>query len=290
METEPDEISLRELFDTLWARRWLIAALSLSLGVMAAAVSLLMPEKYEASMVLSPVDDDGGKLGRAGAIFSQFSGLASLGGFSVGASGRKAAAVATLQSHGLIEDFIRNKDLLPILFADDWDAGKKGWKIDDPEKMPTVWKAEKLFSKSVLRVSEDKKSGLLTLTIEWTDPVLAAQWAKELVEQTNLKLRAKAINESDTNIAYLNEQLAKTSVLELQKAIYSLIETEIKKVMIANGSEEFAFRVVDPARVAEERTSPKRTLITLVGLFAGLMMGMVVALAMPRRAEVGGRP
>lgn len=286
MENDSEEISLRELFDALWDRRALIVALTLGFGIAAAVVSLLLPEKYEASVVLSPVDDDGsGKLGGAGALLSQFGGLASLGGVSLGGGGTKSVSVATLQSHALTEAFIRDNNLLPILYADDWDADNKTWTITDPDKIPTPWKAERDFAKKVRSVSEDKKTGLVTLTIEWTDPVLAAQWATELVQRTNRHLRAEAIVESQTNLAYLNEQLTKTSVVELQKSIYGLIETEIKKVMLANGSEEYAFKVVDPARVAEERTSPKRTLITVVGLFAGMMFGFVLALSLPRRSK-----
>lgn len=286
MENDSEEISLRELFDALWDRRLLIVALTLGFGIVAAVVSLLLPEKYEASVVLSPVDDDGsGKLGGAGALLSQFGGLASLGGLSLGGGGGKSVAVATLQSHALTEAFIRDNNLLPILYADDWDAANKTWTITDPDKIPTPWKAERAFAKKVRSVNEDKKTGLVTLTIEWTDPELAAKWATELVQRSNRHLRAKAIAESQTNLAYLNEQLTKTSVVELQKSIYGLIETEIKKVMLANGSEEYAFKVVDPARVAEERTSPKRTLITAVGLFAGMMLGFVLALSLPRRSK-----
>lgn len=284
MEHDPEEISLRELFDAVWARRLLIIALTLAFGIAAAVVSLLLPEKYEASVVLSPVDDDGsGKLGGAGALLSQFGGLASLGGLSLGGGGSKSVAIATLQSHALTEDFIRENDLLPTLYEDDWDAANKRWTITDPEKIPTQWKAERDFAKKVRSVNEDKKTGLVTLTIEWTDPEIAAKWATELVDRTNRRLRAKAIAESQTNLAYLNEQLTKTSVLELQKSIYGLIEAEIKKVMLANGSEEYAFKVIDPARVAEEKVSPKRMLMTAVGLFAGMMLGFLLALSLPRR-------
>lgn len=285
MDTQSDEISLRELADTLWSRRLLIAAMAIGFGIAAAATALLLPEKYEASIVLSPVDDDaGGKLGGAGALLSQFGGLASLGGLSIGGSDKKAVALATLQSHALTEAFIRDNQLLPLLYADEWDAGRKAWiddAPDDPDDQPTIWKAERMFAKKVRSVAEDKKTGLVTLTIEWTDPELAARWAAELVARANRDLRARAIEESMASQAYLSEQLTKTSVVELQKAIYGLIEAEIKKVMIANGSDEFAFRVVDPARVAEERSSPKRGLMVAVGVLGGLMFGLLLALALP---------
>lgn len=284
MDNQADEISLKDIADTLLARRWLIVLMTIGFAIGGAAVAFLLPEKYEASIVLSPVDDSaGGKLGGAGALLSQFGGLAALGGINVGGSGKKAEAIATLQSHGLTENFIRDNNLLPILYADKWDAERKAWKTQDPDKVPTVWKAEKKFAKKIRSIGEDKKTGLVTLTIEWTDAELAAQWAKDLVERANRDLRAREIKQSQTNLAYLNDQLTKTSVVELQKAIYSLIEAEIKKVMIANGSDEFAFRVVDPPRIAEERSSPKRGLIVAVALFLGFMLGVVLALSLPAR-------
>lgn len=284
MENQADEISLKDIADALLARRWLIVLMTIGFAIGGAAVAFLLPEKYEASIVLSPVDDGpGGKLGGAGALLSQFGGLAALGGINVGGSGKKAEAIATLQSHGLTESFIRDNNLLPILYADKWDAERKAWKTQDPDKIPTVWKAEKKFAKKIRSIGEDKKTGLVTLTIEWTDAELAARWAKDLVERANRDLRAREITQSQTNLAYLNDQLTKTSVVELQKAIYSLIEAEIKKVMIANGSDEFAFRVVDPPRIAEERSSPKRGLIVAVALFIGFMLGVVLALSLPAR-------
>ncbi|MCX7071017.1 MAG: Wzz/FepE/Etk N-terminal domain-containing protein [Gammaproteobacteria bacterium] len=287
MDPQPDEISLRDLFDALWSRRWLITACAVGFGIVAVGISYVMPEKYVATVVLSPVEDDtAGKLGGAGALLSQFGGLSSLAGLS-GGSGRRAIAVATLQSHALTETFIRDNDLVPVLYAHKWDAAKKTWKTTDPDEIPTPWKAERRFAKKVRDVSEDKKSGLVTLAITWTDPKLAAQWATELVSRANRDLRTRAINESQINLAYLNEQLTKTSVVELQKAISSLIEAEIKKVMIANGREEFAFRVVDPAQVAEERDSPKRALISVLGFIVGLVLGVMVALALPARSKAG---
>lgn len=284
MDHNPEEISLQEIAETLWTRRWLITLLTLVFGVLALATAFVLPEKYQATVVLAPVDDDaGGKLGGAGALLSQFGGLAGLGGISLGGSGKKSEAVATLQSAALTETFIDENKLLPVLFKKDWDASTSKWKTSAANDMPTLWKAEKKFRSKVRTIGEDKKTGLVTLTITWNDPEQAAAWANDLVARANRYLRSKAIEQSQENLRYLNEQLSKTSVVEIQKAIYGLTEAEIKKIMIANGSEEYAFKVIDPARIPEERSSPKRALIAAVGLFAGLMLGMVLALALPKR-------
>ena len=40
---------------------------------------------------------------------------------------------------------------------------------------------------------EQEKSGLITLSISWNDPYVAAQWANDLVKQLNEQLREQAI-------------------------------------------------------------------------------------------------
>ncbi|WP_293374289.1 GNVR domain-containing protein [Nevskia sp.] len=283
MESTAGDISLVDVSANLWANRLLILITTACFGAAALVTAFLLPEKFSASVVLAPVGDDsvGGKLGGAGALLSQFGGLASLGGLSLGSGGRKSESIATLGSAALAEGFIAEKKLLPVLFDDEWNPGTKTWKESDPADQPTLWKAEQKFAKKVRSVSEDKKTGLVTLTMTWRDPQLAAEWANELVARANASLRARAIEQSQRNLEYLNGQLVKTSVVELQKSIYGLIENEIKQVMVANGNAEFAFKVIDPARAPEKRTSPKRGLITVIGLFVGFMLGIVIALARP---------
>lgn len=286
METPSDEISLGDIVATLWSRRLMIVLVTVAFAVSSVAVALLLPEKYDASIVLSPVSDDaaGGKLGGSGGLLSQFGGLAALGGISLGGnSGRRAEALATLRSAALTEGFIADNSLLPVLFWREWDAEAKTWKSDDPDDVPSLWKAERKFAEGIRSISEDKKTGMVTLTITWRDPRLAAEWASGLVARANSILRARAISEAQSNLNYLNEQLRKTSVVELQSAIYGLIETQIKQVMVANGSEQYAFRVIDPARAAEERSSPKRAMICVLGTFLGGVFACVLALVLPRR-------
>jgi hypothetical protein len=47
-------------------------------------------------------------------------------------------------------------------------------------------------------------------------------WANELVRMTNDYLRDQAIQESERNIAYLNDQASKTDAVGAKQAIYAL--------------------------------------------------------------------
>jgi uncharacterized protein involved in exopolysaccharide biosynthesis len=118
---------------------------------------------------------------------------------------------------------------------------------------------------------------LTIVSVNWTDPVTAARWANDFVALANEMLRARAISQSQASITYLNEQIAHTNVVEIQRVMYNLIESETKTLMLANVKPEYAFAVVDPAVPPEVRASPQRTLLILLGLVFGAVMGAVVA-------------
>lgn len=119
-----------------------------------------------------------------------------------------------------------------------------------------MWKANELFDERVRSVSTDKKTGLVTLAIEWKDPVQAADWANELVRRVNRQRQLEAIEEAENSIRYLKEQLGRTNSVEVQQAIYRLIETQTKSIMVAKARKDYAFKIIDPAVPPEKRPNP----------------------------------
>lgn len=274
-----EEIGLREFADIIWRGRWIVFGLTVLVTLGAGIAATLLPKQYSASTIVSPArDQDSDGLGGLSSLASQFGGVASLAGLSVGGNNDKAETVAVLQSAVLTQNYIRERNLLPVLFADDWDQAAGKWKQADSAATPTLWKANEFFKRKVRNVSENTKTGLVTLTITWTDPVLAAQWANDLVRMTNDYLRAKAIEKSERHIKYLTEQANATDVAQVRLAIYTVLESEIKNVMLAKGTDEYALKVIDPAIVPEIRSSPKRTVWVLAGFFAGLSIALLAVL------------
>ena len=271
---QDDEVSLKEVVRLLQRRKWLVALVTLAFGGLAALVAWVTPNTYRASIIVAAATNTpgSGQMGGLGAVVSQFSGLASLAGLAMGGDSRRAESVAVLQSEALVEDYIRDNHLLQVLYAKEWDARAQRWKITDPEKIPTVWKAAQRFKRSIANVSTETKTGLVTLTVTWYDAKLAAKWANDLVAKTNDRLRGKAIVESDRNIAYLNIEAAKTDVVGVKTAIYSVLQNEISKEMLARGSDEYALKVVDPAVAPEVPHSPQPVMWVAIGLFAGMLL------------------
>ena len=87
----------------------------------------------------------------------------------------------------------------------------------------------------------------------------------------------RAREDAQRNVDYLNEQVAKTGVVELRRVLYNIIESETKTLMLANARVEYAYTVVDPAVVPAQRVSPKRTLMVASGFLIGMVVGVLTA-------------
>jgi uncharacterized protein involved in exopolysaccharide biosynthesis len=176
-------------------------------------------------------------------------------------------------------EFVRSENLLPILFAKEWDAAAGRWRTTNPKKIPTELDAYRLLRDKVRTVSEDPQSRMVLLAIEWTDAELAASWANKMVEMLNEKMRSDAMERSRRNLDFLRDEYEKTTVAPLREAIASVMENELQTSMLSSVERDYAFRVVDPAIVPNRRISPNRVLIAAVGLALGLAVGTLVAIA-----------
>ncbi len=259
--------------------RLLVVGVALAIIVAVTLWAWLATPIYRSVVVMvSNLEDDNSQLPM---LAGQLGGLASLAGFDL-RSGRDEGqeALATLRSRVFSQRFIVEHGLLQAFFADQWDADKGAWIVDEDQAEPSPRRGFRLFEKRVRFIEEDVGTGVIRLVIEWRDPKLAAQWANQLVADVNELLRSEAIAEAEKSIAYLNRELAKTSVIELRQAIYRLIESQVQQVMVANVREDYAFKIIDPATEAEpgEYVRPNRVLMIGLALFFGPAIGVVAAL------------
>lgn len=272
-----DEIDLFQLWEVIWNGKWLIIGLMILSTLAATGLAFLMTPKYEARVTASFAEESKGG-GGLSTLAGQFGGLADLAGISLGSGGNKEATLAYLKSRSFIDGFLADNTLMPVLYSKLWDAEKKAWKVDDPEKVPTPWKAYKLFSEKILAVNFDKKTNLITLTITWKDRNQAVTWANELIKRANENLRQRTIEETRQSLSYLEKELQKTSVVEVQNTIYRVMETQIKTMMMANTQEQYALKIIDPAQAVDEDAfiSPKRPMMIALGAIGGLFVGILL--------------
>jgi uncharacterized protein involved in exopolysaccharide biosynthesis len=257
-----DEIDLWALWNILWSEKWWILGVSLLFGVGGITFSLMQTPVFEAKVVLSPVQQTQGS--GASSLLAQFAPIAGLAGVSASPQ----IGVATLRSVQFAEDFIVKNNLLTLLLKDLSGAKAKGEKLD-------IRDGVRIFQQDVVKISSDVKTGLVTITVSWEDPNAAAAWANELARAANDTLRARALASAERNLTYLKAELPTTTSVTMQQSIGRLLDQEMQAVMLARGNSEYAFKIIDPAKVPKTRSSPNRTQITLMSLIAGGLLGVL---------------
>lgn len=278
--TADDQIDLRRVFGQLWRRKWLIAAATILGGGGAFAIALVAPKKYTAIALVAHVSNQSD--GQLGGASGNLGVLASVAGIRMSGDDQASQALAVLRSQALADRYIADNMLVQILFSKDWDATRGAWRAGVDAAKRTSWRAYRRFDREVRSVEVERDSGIVSVAMTWSDPVLAATWANGLVKLANDYMREKAISRTSQNISYLEEQISTTPTVEIRSSIYSLMEDEIKKMMLARGAQEYVFEVIDPATPPEEPQSPQPLLWIVVGAALGFVISCAWALLFAR--------
>lgn len=256
-------------------RNWLAISGSAALcAISGFGISYAFPKIYRAEVLVSPMSSSSGSA--LSKIAGSYGVLAGLSGIDIPAADPSTAEnLALLKSRRFLERFIAERGLLPVLFPDRWDEKSKNWRSTESE--PSLLDGYEFFQKNMV-IEEDKNSNLITLKVEWRDGARATEWANSLIADINRVTRDIAIMESDQNIKFLNEQLKTTERIDIQKTIYSLLEAQMNKRMLASTRPDYAFKVIDPAGVSTDNryVKPRRIAFAAVGLVLGMLVGIAM--------------
>tara|TARA_B100000886_G_scaffold43548_1_gene26734 strand:+ start:1001 stop:1966 length:966 start_codon:yes stop_codon:yes gene_type:complete len=289
-----DEIDLRELFFVLYRGKWIITCLTTFLVIFGIIYSLFLPNIYQSKALLAPVDVSSSLIGGA---LSQYSGLAGLAGINLptGETGSNSQkAIELISSLNFFEKYLMPKIFLPDLMAiESWDdknntiiyndsifqKSTNSWVRDFtyPQKLiPSAQESFEVFKSSILSISNDAKTGYVTLSIKHQSPLIAKQWVQIIVEEVNSFYRQKDKEQSEKAVIYLNEQIANTSYSEIRQVTASLLEKEIQKLTLIEANKDYVFEYVYPPSVMEKRFEPNRRLIVILSFMLGVFISTVI--------------
>lgn len=268
-----------ELIRRRW--RWLATSVCAFTGLFVISYYIITPT-YRATALLMPVSFERGQMsGALDSTLGQLGGFASLAGISLRTDDSSTEeALAVLSSREFTEKFIDDLNLMPELFPNKWDKSRGTWR-GSVRDWPTKNQACEYFDRKIRKVIRDKKTGLITLQIDWRNRIVAARWANELVVRLNSEMRNRAIRRADASIGFLKDALQKTTAIEVRMAINRLIETEIKSRMLADVNHEYAFRVIDAAVAPDANMPiwPKKMFFFIAGPVMGLLVGMICVIS-----------
>jgi len=144
------------------------------------------------------------------------------------------------------------------------------------EDTPQLWDALRLLD-GIVKINNNIKENTITLTVDYEDPELAAKMAGYFLDTLTEHMSAEAKRVALTNRTYLEEQLQKTADPIIRQKIYDLIAKQLETAMMTEVKENYAFKVIDPPRVSDQKIKPKRALMVVLSFVVALFMGVFIA-------------
>ena len=186
-----DEIDLTRLLRVISRRSRLIMGITAASAIVAVVVSLLLPNYYKAETRILPPSEKGGNL--AAQMMGQAGGLIALAGGAVGVKSQGELYMAMAKSRTVLDRMVDRFDLMKLY--------KGNFRQDARAKL--------LQS---LTAREDRKSGIVFLTVEDRDQKRAADMANAFVEEMKSMAGGMAISEASQRRMFFEDQLRQTKV------------------------------------------------------------------------------
>ena len=273
-----NELSLIELWKVLVKYKFLIIFFTIFTTIVAIYYALTLPAVYRAEVLMAPsvVNNSSGV---------NHNGIAAMVGESFvvsdGASGsaEESEAFARLKTRTFLINYIKENDIKPIIFSDQWNTVEKKWINKEPRDID----AFRLFS-SMIEAGPHPKSRakLSSLWITWKNPKSLdkiAAIANSLVESLNIQAKQRAIIDAENSILFLKKELEKTIILDFQVIIHSMIVEQKQIIMLANVKDDFIFEVIDPAITPDNMEDNRISVIIFIGIILGIFFGSFMAVS-----------
>jgi hypothetical protein len=256
-------------------------ALAMTVVLIPTVLSFVVQPIFRSAATLSVT----GEQGRFDLSSGALGGFATLAGLSVDSRFHKEEVIATLKARGTAEDFIRQNDLASTLLDATWDPRTKTWKRPFSSRPLLFADAVDQWRGQVLRVSEDRETGLLTVAIDWYSAQTAAEWNNRFLRFVDSRIRESALREAEHGVSYLESQLAPAQEVEVKRSIAQLLEGQLKTVTFAKVRDWYAIKVIDPPDVPVKRFKPKRFLVLA---FSAIVAGILTTLVASVRLLLSG--
>tara|TARA_B100000378_G_scaffold26759_1_gene20282 strand:- start:433 stop:1365 length:933 start_codon:yes stop_codon:yes gene_type:complete len=270
ISSEKKEFSFKDLFEAIWINKFFIIIFPLLVGSITALYTLTLPNMYRAEVLLTSSESKNQNTSAAS------TGLAVLAGVNLQSTDNKTLiAIETLKSRKFISEFLIRHEALPALMAPiSWNSEEDILEVG--EYHGSIQEATKRFMAIFYAEKLSKSTPFVLLTISHISPTQGRDWLEAMVKDLNQFLSERDLAEVENSIKYLQEQINKTNVSDLQQLFYSMIEAQTGKAMLAEVRPEYVFRVIDPAIAPELKYSPYRAIITLQSVVYSLVAIIVL--------------
>jgi uncharacterized protein involved in exopolysaccharide biosynthesis len=334
-----DEIDLRDIILPLWKARKQILTTAIIFAIFGGVIGFLTPATYTASSTFLPQTAQAG-----GGLSGSLGGLASLAGINLNAPlagneippsmyatvlGSQPFKQRILDSKFIVNgdsvsyrNYLENQPKSILSIVEEYTIGLPGkvmdviksseGKANEPGGNGLIPLTDEEFElqkslASKISIANDKKEGVVSLTVVEDDPLVAAQVAQVtesalqdwIIEHKIKNAKAQfdfiekqfeskqkeffSIQEQLANYTDRNQNVLAASYLtrldrlqaefDLVNTVYSELAKQKEQAAIQLSKDTPTFSVLDPVKVPNEKTGPKKSLYILGAFFVGLIGG-----------------
>jgi LPS O-antigen subunit length determinant protein (WzzB/FepE family) len=265
-----DELDLIGLWKVLVEHKLLIIIFTTLTTLSATYYALTLPTIYKAETLIIPSN---GTVGNGGfglpRKISATLGLDLSGDSNAGFAGEEA--LTRLKTRSFLINFINEKRLKSVLFHRQWEKKNGHWIGDEP----TNYEAYKMLHDMIfVDINPRNKIGLVGISLKFKNPdnlIKVAEIINDLVGSMNFHAKQREILELKNNISFLEKEMEKTDLINFQAILYSLIEKNMSNIMMVNATDEFVFKVIDPAFTPRKPEPNKVEIFIILGVIFGVI-------------------
>lgn len=272
------ELDLMPYINALIDGRWKLVIAALLSAVLTSVLVYSKPYMFQSTITVSVVDiEDPGGVAPDDRMASEVLTLVEHG-FVMGTTrdNYNDVMLARLQSRDFTMRFIDAYNVYRYFYPEQWLEKEQRWESGFTPDRGEIFT---LFRDQVRSIDLDEETEIVSISMNWPEPTVARDWANNYVQSFNEFIRKKTIRDVQRKQKYLQSELRKSDLLEMQKSIYRLIEAQTAIAMLANAREEYAMEIIDPAAIPYRSFMMSRNKRILLGTVAGLLLAVFFVLA-----------
>jgi uncharacterized protein involved in exopolysaccharide biosynthesis len=262
VESEEDVINLLDLLTTVVENLKLLIFGSLGAGVLALGISFLITPTFTAKTTMIPPSLANSITNSA--LRAELGGLSTGGGLGglVGAVKSPADQYIAYMQSNILQDELITK-----------------YKLQERYDQKYLQNTRKVLKKNV-KLTSDKKTGLITIEVDDHDPKFAASLANDYVDSLSRMIGRMTLAEAKARRELLELQITEATQKSYQSPMVreGVIQSLIREYESARLDEkrDHPFVVqVDPAQAPELKSKPKKALIAIIATLATFFLLLI---------------
>ena len=272
------ELDLMAYVNALINARWILLAASLVSAVLAGLRAFSQPYMFQSGTRISVVDiEDPGGMAPDDRRASEVLTLVEHG-FVMGTTydNYNDVMLARLNSRDFLVRFLDEHNVYRFFYPEQWLESENRW-VEGFE--PDVGEIVVRFRDNVRSIVRNEETDIVMVSMTWADPAVARDWANQYVHSFNEFMRERTMKDVERKQQFLEQELRRSDVLEIQQSLYRLIEAQTAIAMLASAREEYVLEIIDPAALPYRSFTMSRKKKIVFGAIAGTLLACFAVLA-----------